>query len=59
MLEKEPFQEAAHRIIIKAHLDSGERGRALEQYKRLESIMKQSFNIKPSQETQKLIDSIK
>ena len=58
LLGKDPMNETAHRIIIKAYIDSGERGRAIRQYKRLASLLKKNIGIEPSPETKKIIEKV-
>ncbi len=58
LLEKDPVNEAAHRMVMQAYIDSGEKARAVRQYERLTSILKTNFDIEPSEETQRLIQTV-
>ncbi|HEC79578.1 MAG TPA: tetratricopeptide repeat protein [candidate division WOR-3 bacterium] len=59
LLEKDPINETAHRIIIHSYVELGERVKAFRQYERLVSILKNSVGIEPSIETKKIIEKIR
>lgn len=58
LLEREPINEAAHRLIIKGFLELDEKARAVRQFNRLATILKQDFGLEPSEQTQKLVQGL-
>lgn len=58
-LNERPDREDVHRSIMQVHAQKGEIQRALEQYKRLEKLLKQKFNIAPSQESRTMFDNLR
>jgi two-component SAPR family response regulator len=58
LLEKDPVNEAAHRLIIRSYIELNERARAVRQYKRFKKILKQDFGLEPAAETKNLIEPL-
>ncbi len=50
----EPLDEAAHRLVMRLHLEAGDRGRALQQYRLLEELLARELQVAPSPETKAL-----
>ena len=54
LVEVDPFDEAAHRSLIRQHLVAGDRASALHCYERLTSILDEELGIVPDGESQAL-----
>ncbi len=50
----EPLDEAAHRLVMRLHLEAGDRARALQQYRLLEELLARELQVPPSPETRAL-----
>ena len=59
LLELEPWDEAAHRLVMQGLAQSGQRSAALAQYETCRRILKQELNAEPSAETRALYESIR
>lgn len=58
-LELEPWDEEAHRLLMRALANSGQRSAALGQYETCRRLLKQELGAEPSLETRELSESIK
>jgi predicted ATPase len=54
ILAIDPFDEEAHRFLMRAHLGSGEKAKAINQYKKCVELFKRELNCLPSDETQQV-----
>lgn len=55
----EPLRESAHRVLIGAYLEEGNRGEAIRQYEACRQILRRELGIEPSPVTQALLPAIK
>lgn len=51
----EPLRESAHRVLIRAYLEEGNRGEAIRQYEACRQLLRRELNIEPSPVTQALL----
>ena len=51
----EPLRESAHRVLIRAYLQEGNRGEAIRQYEACRHVLRRELNIEPSPVTQALL----
>jgi DNA-binding SARP family transcriptional activator len=51
----EPLRESAHRVLIRAYLQEGNRGEAIRQYKACRQVLRRELYIEPSPVTQALL----
>lgn len=51
----EPLRESAHRVLIQAHLDEGNRSEAIRQYRRFADLLHDELGIAPSPGLEELI----
>lgn len=58
LLVAEPLDEEAHRFLMRCYLQSGEKAKAIAQYKRCESIFKKELGCEPSEKTKDLYRSL-
>jgi DNA-binding SARP family transcriptional activator len=58
ILALDPFDEEGHRFLMHCYVKSGEKAKAIAQYKRCHEIFKKGLNCEPSQETRKLYEEI-
>jgi len=54
ILASDPFDEEGHRFLMRAHLGSGEKAKAINQYKKCVELFKRELNCLPSEETQQV-----
>jgi two-component SAPR family response regulator/predicted ATPase len=54
ILASDPFNEEGHRFLMRAHLGSGEKAKAINQYKKCVELFKRELNCLPSEETQQV-----
>ena len=54
LVELEPFREAGHRHLMRAHAAAGDRGEALRTYERLRALLGDELGVGPSTETEAL-----
>lgn len=54
----EPLRESAHRVLIRAYLQEGNRGEAIRQYEACRQVLRRELGIDPSPITQALLSSI-
>jgi len=59
IVEKDPVSEVAHEIIIRSYVELGERARALRQYERFTTILRQDFGLEPGIDIKNLIEQLK
>ena len=59
LLELEPWDEAAHRLVMQGLARSGQRSAALAQYEACRRILQQELGVEPAAETQALLDTIR
>ncbi len=52
--QAEPLDEAAHRLVMQAHLALGQRHQAVQQYRRLRALLQQEVQARPEAETEAL-----
>jgi DNA-binding SARP family transcriptional activator len=53
----DPYREAAHRLLIRAHLAAGEPGAAMRAYVALSELLREELGVLPSPETSALVNS--
>lgn len=58
LCEVEPFREDAQRLLMIAHAECGNPGLALEQYRKLEEVLRHELGISATSETQRLARSL-
>ena len=51
----EPLRESAHRTLIRVHLAEGNRGEALDQYRRFRSLLNDELGLQPSELMEALV----
>lgn len=54
----EPLRESAHRVLIRAYLEEGNRGEAIRQYKACQRVLRRELGIEPSPVTEALLGSV-
>ena len=54
----EPLREDAHRLLMRVYLASGNRGKAIEQYRICQGELSTELNVSPTRETQALYASL-
>lgn len=59
ILEKDPYLEDAHRLLMDCFARLNQRSRALQQYHKCRKVLKAQFGAKPSQETEALFKELK
>ena len=59
LLELEPWDEAAHRLVMQGLARSGQRSAALAQYEACRRILQQELGVEPAAETQAMLDTIR
>jgi DNA-binding SARP family transcriptional activator len=59
LTEADPFLEAGHRGLMRAYLQAGEKGQALNQFRRLQQLLDDELGVKPSSKTIALFQSIR
>ncbi|MCD4685470.1 MAG: AAA family ATPase, partial [Anaerolineae bacterium] len=59
LLEYDPFQEVAHRALMRAFAASGDRSAALRQYQQCAAIMLEELDAEPLEETMRLYEDIR
>lgn len=59
LIRHDPIREDTHRMIIRCLVRSGERARALRQYRLCESILRAEFDATPEQATVELFDLVR
>lgn len=59
LLEYDPFQEVAHRALMRAFAASGDRSAALRQYQQCAAIMLEELDAEPLEETTRLYEDIR
>jgi DNA-binding SARP family transcriptional activator/TolB-like protein len=58
-LRLDALREDAHRLLMRAYAQTGQRALALQQYKTLVTVLDSEFQVTPDAETETLIDDIK
>jgi len=53
ILHEDPFREDIHCLIMKAHVNLGNRGAAKEQYEALRRLLERELGVEPGPETRK------
>jgi DNA-binding SARP family transcriptional activator len=51
----DPYRESAHRLLIRAHLASGERGAAIRAYEACRALFQAELGVQPAPETTSLV----
>ncbi len=59
ILEKDPFLEDIHRLLMDCYARLDQRGRALQQYGKCQHLLKEYFQVEPSQATKVLLEEIR
>lgn len=59
LIELDPWQEAAHRQLMRLLVFTGQRNAALTQYENLRSILAKELDIEPEEETKQLFEKIR
>jgi DNA-binding SARP family transcriptional activator len=54
-VSSEPLRESAHRVLIRAYLEEGNRGEAIRQYEACRQVLRRELGIDPSPVTQALL----
>lgn len=54
VVDLEPFREAGHRQLMRAHLAAGDRGEAVRVYERLRQLLSDELGVDPAPETQQV-----
>jgi DNA-binding SARP family transcriptional activator len=54
-VSSEPLRESAHRVLIRAYLEEGNRGQAIRQYEACRQVLQRELGIDPSPVTQALL----
>ena len=54
LLQMEPFQEAAHRALMRYYMENGQLGAAVKQYRTCAELLKRELGIVPEDETSQL-----
>ena len=57
-MTSEPLRESAHRALVRAHLAEGNRGEALDQYRRFRTLLRDELGLDPSPKMEALIASV-
>jgi DNA-binding SARP family transcriptional activator len=58
ILARDPCREDAHRLVMRCHVQVGERAQALRQYRLCKQVLRTEFDTIPEQATQSLFDQI-
>ncbi len=58
ILQKDPYREDAHRLIMKIHAVQGKRSAVVEQFETLQSLLKNELGIAPAPETRKIFQEL-
>ena len=56
---RDPYREASHRLLIRAHLAAGDRGAASAAYQRCRRILREELGVEPSPETAALLAAVR
>jgi ATP/maltotriose-dependent transcriptional regulator MalT/DNA-binding SARP family transcriptional activator len=59
LLEREPYDEEAHRLLMRAHHESGDGALAMRHYQALESMLRRDLGAEPEPATRELWQRIK
>jgi DNA-binding SARP family transcriptional activator len=59
IVQRDPCDEAAHRLLINAHLRMGNRSQAAQQYQACVEILQNELGVRPSRETLALAERLK
>ena len=59
LLACDPYREDAHRVLMRVHVQRGERAQALRQYRVCEQLLRQEFDAPPEAATTALFDRIR
>ncbi|GJM34491.1 MAG: hypothetical protein DHS20C18_34920 [Saprospiraceae bacterium] len=59
ILEKDPFLEDTHRLLMDCYAQLNQRGKALQQYGKCQQLLKEYFQVEPSQATRVLMERIR
>lgn len=57
-VQGEPLRESAHRVLIKAYLEEGNRAEALRQYRRYSQLLADELQLQPAPEMVELVASL-
>ena len=59
LLEREPYDEEAHRLLMRAHQESGDAALAVRHYQALEGMLRRDLGVEPEPATRELYQRIK
>jgi LuxR family maltose regulon positive regulatory protein len=59
LLEREPYDEEAHRLLMRAHHESGDAALAMRHYQALEAMLRRDLGAEPEAATRELFQRIK
>ena len=59
LLEREPYDEEAHRLLMRAHHESGDGALAMRHYQALEAMLRRDLGVEPEAATKELFQRIK
>ena len=59
LLEREPYDEEAHRLLMRAHHESGDGALAMRHYQALEAMLRRDLGVEPEAATKELYQRIK
>ena len=59
LLEREPYDEEAHRLLMRAHHESGDGSLAMRHYQALEAMLRRDLGVEPEAATKELFQRIK
>ena len=58
ILQKDPFREDAHRLIMKIHAAQGKRAAVVAQFETLQTLLKNELGVSPAPETRKVFQEL-
>ena len=57
-LDEDPALEGAHRLVMQIHAASGNKAEVIRQYEQCRRVLKETFDVPPSQQTRDLFDTL-
>ncbi len=58
-LRHDPYHEPSHRVILRSHLERGERGRALRHVDTLQALLEGGLGVSMDEETRRLVEHVR